>query len=122
MNHKAVRAMSADAYEAAWMAPMTEPQRALFLAEMRQARRDPRVGVLLALLVGGFGVHRFYLGDLLGIVYLIFCWTFIPMIVSAIEALIFMRSRVEAYNKQQAYLIAVRIQAYAAIAAPARVS
>jgi TM2 domain-containing membrane protein YozV len=44
---------------------------------------------LLALFLGGIGVHKFYLGQTaLGIVYLVFCWTFIPSIVAFIEALV----------------------------------
>jgi TM2 domain-containing membrane protein YozV len=44
---------------------------------------------LLALFLGGIGVHKFYLGrGGMGVVYLLFCWTFIPSIVAFIEALI----------------------------------
>lgn len=46
---------------------------------------------ILALLIGGFGLHHFYLGNAaLGIVYILFCWTFIPAIISFIEAIIFL--------------------------------
>lgn len=44
---------------------------------------------LLALFLGGIGIHKFYLGQGgMGVVYLLFCWTFIPAIVSFIEAII----------------------------------
>jgi TM2 domain-containing membrane protein YozV len=44
---------------------------------------------LLALFLGGIGVHKFYLGrGGMGVVYLLFCWTFIPSIVAFIEALV----------------------------------
>lgn len=44
---------------------------------------------LFALLLGGIGAHKFYLGNvLLGLLYLLFSWTFIPLVVSFIEALI----------------------------------
>lgn len=47
------------------------------------------VFVILALLLGGIGIHRMYIGDwLLGIVYLIFCWTFIPAFIAFIEAIV----------------------------------
>jgi TM2 domain-containing membrane protein YozV len=45
---------------------------------------------LLALLLGGLGAHKFYLGKWVwGLVYLIFCFTFIPAVISLIEAIIF---------------------------------
>jgi TM2 domain-containing membrane protein YozV len=44
---------------------------------------------LLAIFLGGVGVHKFYAKKTgLGIVYLIFCWTFIPAIVALIEGII----------------------------------
>ena len=46
---------------------------------------------VLALLLGGFGVHKFYLGrPLLGIVYLIFFWTYIPGIIALVEGIIYL--------------------------------
>jgi hypothetical protein len=37
---------------------------------------------LLALLLGGIGIHKFYVGKPgIGIIYALFCWTFIPSIV-----------------------------------------
>lgn len=39
--------------------------------------------VLLAIFLGGLGIHKFYAGKTgVGIIYLIFSWTFIPMILS----------------------------------------
>lgn len=48
------------------------------------------VAGLLGIFLGGFGVHKFYCGSIgLGIVYLIFFWTFIPAIVGFIEGIIY---------------------------------
>lgn len=45
---------------------------------------------ILAIFLGGLGVHRFYLGQAgLGIIYLLFCWTAIPAIISLVDAIIF---------------------------------
>jgi TM2 domain-containing membrane protein YozV len=47
--------------------------------------------IVLALLLGGFGVHKFYLGRIgQGIVYVLFCWTFIPSVVALIEGIIYL--------------------------------
>ena len=44
---------------------------------------------VLALFLGGIGVHKFYAGQIgTGICYLLFCWTFIPGIIAFIEAII----------------------------------
>ncbi len=50
----------------------------------------PRVvAILLAIFLGGIGLHRFYMnrpGS--GIIYILFCWTFIPAIVALVEAIL----------------------------------
>lgn len=44
---------------------------------------------ILALFVGGLGIHKFYAGQTgMGIIYLLFCWSFIPAIVAFIEAIV----------------------------------
>jgi TM2 domain-containing membrane protein YozV len=44
---------------------------------------------LFALLLGGLGVHKFYLGQTgMGVLYLLFCWTFIPAIIGFIEGIV----------------------------------
>jgi TM2 domain-containing membrane protein YozV/ribosomal protein L40E len=56
---------------------------------------------LLAFFLGGFGIHRFYLGHIgLGIVYLLFCWTFIPAIVAFIEFILFLTMSDETFNQK----------------------
>lgn len=41
---------------------------------------------LLALFLGWFGIHKFYLGKWVqGILYFLFAWTFIPYIISFVE-------------------------------------
>ena len=44
---------------------------------------------ILAILLGGFGVHKFYAGKVgMGILYLLFCWTCIPAVIGLIEGII----------------------------------
>ena len=48
---------------------------------------------LLAIFLGGFGIHKFYLGRIgWGIVYLLFCWTYIPTVVAFIEGIVYLAS------------------------------
>ena len=43
------------------------------------------------MLLGGLGIHKFYLGRVWqGILYLVFCWTFIPALVGFIEGIIYL--------------------------------
>ena len=54
---------------------------------------------LLALFVGGFGIHKFYAGKTgMGILYLVFFWTFIPAIVAFIEAIIALTKPADQYG------------------------
>lgn len=53
-------------------------------------KRKLTVG-LLAIFLGGLGIHRFYLNQIiLGIIYLLFCWTFISSIIGLIDGIIFL--------------------------------
>jgi len=45
--------------------------------------------VLIALFLGGIGIHKFYAGKIgMGIMYILFCWTGIPAFIALIEAII----------------------------------
>ena len=58
---------------------------------------------VLALFFGSLGIHRFYLGQWWGIFYILFCWTFIPAIVSAIEGIVFLCSSDESFDRKYNY-------------------
>lgn len=46
---------------------------------------------LLGIFFGGLGIHKFYMGRIgWGIVYLLFCWTYIPAIIGFIEGLVYL--------------------------------
>ncbi len=56
---------------------------------------------LLAILLGGLGVHKFYLGKpMVGVLYLVFFWTLIPAIVGFIEGCIFLSMTPDQFAKQ----------------------
>jgi TM2 domain-containing membrane protein YozV len=92
-----------------YTANMNDQQRAWFHAEYERARKDEVIGVLLAIFLGGLGIHHFYLRrDGLGILYLVFSWTGIPMVIAWVEAF-FMPGRVRRYNAMQAMYISSQI-------------
>jgi hypothetical protein len=82
---------------------------AVFYSQYEQVRRDEVVGILLALFLGGFGVHHFYLRRTgLGVLYACFCWTPFPWVLGFIECF-FMPGRVREFNAIQAAGIAAAL-------------
>ena len=56
---------------------------------------------LLAFFLGGFGIHKFYLGQVVqGLIYLIFCWTFIPTLIAFIEFIILLCMSDDTFNSR----------------------
>ena len=84
-------------------------QHILFQQHYASVRRDEVVGVLLALFLGGFGAHHFYLRRTgLGILYICFFWCPITWFVSFIECFL-MPGRVREFNAIQAAGIAAML-------------
>jgi TM2 domain-containing membrane protein YozV len=78
--------------------------------QVRNAYYQPPVGAksktsagIFAILLGGLGVHKFYLGQTgMGILYLLFCWTGIPSVIGLIEGILYLTmSDQEFYTKYQ---------------------
>ncbi len=99
------------------MSSLNEQQRLMFMNQMAAHRKSDVVAILLAFFLGSFGAHRFYLGENgWGILYVLFCWTFIPHLVSFVECFL-LPARVRRYNERLAYDVAARIRtAYPAAA------
>ncbi|MCF8110371.1 MAG: TM2 domain-containing protein [Desulfobacteraceae bacterium] len=71
------------------------PQRAT-----NQGKNKVVAGVL-ALFLGGLGVHRFYLGQWWGIFYLLFVWVFfIPSFIAFIEGIVFLVTNDEVWEQK----------------------
>lgn len=52
---------------------------------------------LLAIFLGGVGVHHFYAGKtMLGILHIVFCWTFIPAIIAFIQGIVALTKKEDA--------------------------
>jgi len=70
------------------------------LPTLKAGEKSQTTAGLLALFLGGIGVHKFYLGQSgLGILYLLFCWTFIPGIIALIEAIIYFTASPEKWRR-----------------------
>jgi TM2 domain-containing membrane protein YozV len=56
---------------------------------------------LLAIFLGGLGVHKFYLGrNIQGVFYLLFCWTFIPAIFGFLEGIVYFSMSDQAFAEK----------------------
>lgn len=66
-----------------------------------QGQKSRIAAALLAFFLGGFGVHKFYLGRIAaGFLYLIFCWTLIPSVIAFIEFIIYLTMSDEAFTEK----------------------
>jgi TM2 domain-containing membrane protein YozV len=93
------------------MQDMGGQQKMMFLSQYNNVKKDSTVAVLLCFFLGGFGAHRFYMGQVgLGVLYVVFVWTFIPALIALIECFL-MPGRVRAYNEAQAHLLSGQIRA-----------
>jgi TM2 domain-containing membrane protein YozV len=56
-----------------------------------RAGKSRTTAAVIAIFLGGLGIHKFYLGQaVVGIIYLVLCWTFIPAIIAFIEGIIWL--------------------------------
>lgn len=56
---------------------------------------------VLALLLGGLGIHKFYLGQTtMGILYLLFFWTTIPMWIGFVEGILLLLMNDADFNRK----------------------
>lgn len=69
--------------------------------QINRIMKDKAVATILALLLGGIGVHRFYLGETwTGLFYLLFCWTFIPLFFALIDFFCFLFMSNENFDRR----------------------
>ncbi|WP_436882768.1 NINE protein [Enterobacter asburiae] len=61
--------------------------------------RSRTVAIIITCFFGGIGGHKFYLGKPgMGILYLLFFWTCIPMIIAFIEVIMYLCMSDESFN------------------------
>lgn len=62
---------------------------------------------LFALLLGGIGVHKFYLNKAgMGVLYILFCWTFVPSVIALIEGIIYLTQDDATFSRAQGVPVA----------------
>jgi len=67
----------------------------------RRGTRTRGTAALLAFFFGGIGIHKFYLGRPgLGILYCLFCWTFVPAFLAFIDLVILLCASEESFDRQ----------------------
>ncbi|MBD9485303.1 NINE protein [Pseudomonas sp. PDM14] len=76
---------------------------------------------LLAIFLGGFGIHRFYLGQWWGLFYLLFYWSGVPMLIAWVEAIVFFctskaRWQAKYGNVKQGSAVLVMVGVFIAVA------
>jgi TM2 domain-containing membrane protein YozV len=68
------------------------------------APKSRSAAILLAMLLGGLGIHKFYLNKPgMGVLYMLFCWTFIPAILGFIEGLNYLFMSEETFQKRYVF-------------------
>ena len=56
--------------------------------------------IALCLFLGGLGIHKFYAGKWIqGLLYVAFCWTWVPVIIALIDLLAAMFKRPNEYGQ-----------------------
>lgn len=63
-----------------------QPQHQPWCQVSQSKGKSKIVAAILAWFLGGLGIHKFYLGQNgQGVLYLLFCWTFIPSLIAFVE-------------------------------------
>ena len=63
--------------------------------------RNRLIAALLALFLGGIGIHHFYLGNTTyGIISIIFCWSGIPYIIGIVQGIMMLLETDEEFAKR----------------------
>lgn len=70
----------------------------------KRYNRSKGIAALLAFLLGGLGVHKFYLGKTgQGVLYILFCWTFIPSIIAFFECIFYLLMSENNFDRKYNY-------------------
>lgn len=69
------------------------------MSEIR--RKEKTIAIVLALFLGGFGAHKFYLNRPgAGVMYALFFWTFIPALLALIDLIVLLTMKDSAFDRE----------------------
>ena len=58
---------------------------------MEKTEKSRVAAGLFGILLGGLGIHKFYMGKIgVGLIYILFCWTGIPAIIGLVEGILYL--------------------------------
>lgn len=90
-NHAFCRGCGARIHESALSCPKCGAAQKRQVADSVGGGAERVTAAMLAIFLGGVGLHKFYLGKWgQGLVCLIFCWTFIPAVIGIIEGILYL--------------------------------
>ena len=66
---------------------LDDKERVIFFIQYEREKRSVSTGVLICLLLGFFGIQKFYLGNVkAGVLSNLFCWTLFPFFIALLDA------------------------------------
>ena len=81
------------------------PQRKSAASTVDESEKNKVIAGVLALLLGGFGIHKFYTGAWgWGIVYIVLCWTYVPALVALGEGIRYLVLSKEEFARKAAVM------------------
>ena len=81
------------------------PQRKRAESTVSESEKSKVTAGLLALLLGGLGIHKFYTGAWgWGIVYIVLCWTYVPALVALGEGIRYLVLSKEEFARKAAVM------------------
>ncbi len=86
-------------------------QQMMYMMQFNNVKKNTTTAILLAFLLGGLGIHKFYLEDTTwGVIYLLFACTGIPAFIAFID-MFTISSKVGKYNEKKAAELAMMMGA-----------
>lgn len=66
-----------------------------------KSTKSRSAAIFLAMILGGIGAHKFYLNRPgWGVLYLLFCWTFIPAVIGFLEGITYLTMSDKSFGEQ----------------------